>query len=107
MSALRAPAKTVKGQFMRYSKYMSPEIHKKLGKFFRRITDDLIDCAEDLRRSYPQQAAIRRQWKKAYNAVQELRSALDDLCASECPHNDENFYTYYGEPRSRKEETPL
>lgn len=74
---------------------LSIEEHIQLGDKLKKIREELVDIIGLVSKQYPKTSTARRKATKAFDSVDLLRSALDDIVCSEFPDYGERTSVYY------------
>ena len=64
------------------------EKHQEVGKELKVIRDHLVTLSEEIWKAYPKTEQVSRRATKALNAIDELRSSLDNCFLEEYPGED-------------------
>ena len=72
------------------------EKHQEVGKELKKIRDYLVWLSVEVGTAYPKTERVSRQAFRAHEAVDKLRSLLDDCFCEEYPYEDEQG-VYFGQ----------
>ena len=66
----------------------SLEKHREVGEELKVIRDHMVTLSEEIWEGYPKTYQVSRRVTKVVNAIDQLRSSLDECFGEEYPHED-------------------